>query len=47
MTYPTWLYGPLGALLGILVGAVVVVLIFEVIWRRETGDRWWFLRRKR
>lgn len=45
MTYPTWLYGPLGWLLGTVLGVIMVVLVFEVIWRRETGKRWWWLRR--
>ena len=42
MTYPAWLSGPLGMLLGILAGIVVLVLTFEMVWRRETGKRWWW-----
>jgi hypothetical protein len=33
-----FLYG----VLGIAVGAVCVIAFFEVIWRRETGKKWWW-----
>ena len=47
MNYPSWLYGPLGSLLGVAMGVIVVVVLFEIIWRRETGKRWWWLGRNR
>lgn len=39
MNYAVW------NLLGIAVGVVIVTLYFEVIWRRETGKKWWFLKK--
>lgn len=46
MHYSQWIYGPLGSILGIVVGALLVIAFFEVLWRRETGKKWWWLKRR-
>jgi TRAP-type C4-dicarboxylate transport system permease small subunit len=47
MSYPQWLYAPLCSLAGILVGAIILVVFYEVVWRRETGTKWWWINRER